>query len=76
MVFLPDTFAYQDEITPADMLHLNDVFVNKRFKFIPIPSSKKEYLRPLCLQGVEVIENDCIETQIWRATNQVSYEFM
>jgi hypothetical protein len=74
--FLPDTYAYQDEITPDDFLHLNDVFVNKRFKFISIPSSKKEYLGPLCLKGVEVIENDCIETHIWRAINQVSYAFM
>jgi hypothetical protein len=74
--FLPDTYAYQDEISADEFLHLNDIFVNKRYKFIDVPKVEKENIGPLCLKGVEVIENDCIETHIWRAINQVSYAFM
>lgn len=74
--FLPDTYSYQDEINYDDFFHIGDYFVNERFQYSRDSIKDKNPIGPLCLKGIEVLDNDYNETTIRRAISQVSYAFI
>jgi hypothetical protein len=74
--FLPDSYAYQDEVVSDDFFNITDYFVNERFKFGRTNFREKEYLGPLCQKGVEIFENNYVESNIRKAINQISYAFV
>ncbi|WOK04537.1 hypothetical protein RT717_15760 [Imperialibacter roseus] len=74
--FLPDAYGYQNEADPDGFFHVGDQFVHKKFQFARGQLLDKKYLAPLCLKGVEIFENDYLETNIFKAINQLSYAFV
>lgn len=74
--FLPDPFAYLNDIYRDDFFHIGDYFVNPRFAFSRIEVRNKAFIGPLCGKGVEILDNNFIETNIRKAINQISYAFI
>ena len=74
--FLPDYYAYQEDIYPDDVFYIGDYFVHERFRFSRVEQSGKEFIGPLCLKGIEILDNDYLEINIRKAINQVSYAFI
>lgn len=74
--FLPDSYGYQNDANPDGFFHIGDQFVHKKSQFIKGQLPDKKHLAPLCLKGVEIFENTYLETNIFKAINQLSYAFV
>jgi hypothetical protein len=75
--FLPDPYSYQREVNQNSFLHCIDYFTTNKFIFDKSPYyNVKNPLGPFCLKGVEIFQNQFIETNIFKAINQLSYAFV
>lgn len=75
-VFTPDPYGYQNEINQNSFFHAVDYFSKVKFLFQSYPyHSIRDSLGGICLKGVEVYQNQFLETNIFKAINQLSYAF-
>jgi len=75
--FLPDPYSYQDDITQNSFLHPIDYFTENKFLFKLHPfCNVQSPLGPFCLKGVEIYQNQFLETNIFKAINQLSFAFI
>lgn len=75
--FMPDSYSYQSELNQNSFLHPLDHFTDNKFLFNKAPYYKvNEPLGPFCLKGTEIFQNQYVETNIFKAINQLSYAFI
>lgn len=75
-VFLPDPYSHQQEVNSASFMHPLDYLINNQFLFTHPPYDKlKPPLGPCCLKGIELFKDSFVETNIYKAINQLSYAF-
>jgi len=76
--FTPDPYSYQNDLNQNSFFHPVDHFTENLFLFNRMPFYKviEEPLGPFCLKGVEIYHDKPVETNIFRAINQLSYAFI
>lgn len=75
--FMPDHSQFQTEVNQNSFFHPMDHFTDNKFLFDRVPyCNVTNHLGPFCLKGIEIFQNHCIETNIFKAINQLSYAFI
>lgn len=76
--FTPDPYTYQDDLSVNSFFHPIDAFARQPFIFNypPYDNVIEESPGPCCLKGIEIFNNQAIETNILKAIKQLPYAFV